>query len=175
LHSYFEDSTRVFIVTELCPNGNLFQYVLGHPEGLPENQVRGVMRDIVEGIQGIVTSNHLMTELHSHGIMHRDLKLSNILLDKDMYTVFPYSFSTDGEKIADFGLARIIDDSKSEEAFTFCGTPNYISPEILAREPYGLPSDIWSLGCILLTLLSGTPPFGVIPERGEYLTTGCGN
>ena len=44
----------MFIVTELCPNGNLFRYVMGHPEGLPEDQVRGVMTDIVKGIQGIV-------------------------------------------------------------------------------------------------------------------------
>jgi len=72
--------------------------------------------------------------------------------------------AVDSQKIADFGLARIIDDSKSENEFTFCGTPNYISPEILAKKPYGLASDIWSLGCIFLTLLTGTPPFAVHPH-----------
>lgn len=75
--------------------------------------------------------------------------------------------ATDLQKIADFGLARVIDDSKSEDEFTFCGTPNYISPEILAKKPYGLASDIWSLGCIYLTLLTGTPPFAVPPKRSH--------
>lgn len=51
LHSYFEDAKSVYIVTELCTNGNLYRYVSGHPEGLPEDQVRGIMRDIVEGVQ----------------------------------------------------------------------------------------------------------------------------
>jgi len=112
-----------------------------HPNGLSEDQVRGLMFDLVEGIQ----------QLHSQRVIHRDLKLSNILLDHDMRA-----------KIADFGLARIVnEDSTAQEPFTFCGTPNYISPEILAQRPYGLSSDIWSLGCVFLTLLTGTPPFAV--------------
>src|SRR5277367_786883 len=79
------------------------------------------------------------------------------------------------QKIAGFGLARIIDDSKTEDEFTFCGTPNYISPEILAKKPYGLSSDIWSLGCIFLTLLTGNPPFAVRPESAHTLTEGSRN
>ena len=141
LYSYFKDSKRFYIVTELCPYGNLHQYMRRHPNGLPEDQVRGLMLDITEGIQ----------QLHSQGVIHRDLKLSNILLDHDMRA-----------KIADFGLARIInEDSSAKEPFTFCGTPNYISPEILAQDSYGLSSDIWSLGCVFLTLLTGKPPFSV--------------
>ncbi|KAJ3309042.1 hypothetical protein HDU93_005623 [Gonapodya sp. JEL0774] len=61
-------------------------------------------------------------------------------------------------KLADFGLAARLDHPQSEQR-TMCGTPNYISPEILSRRPYGLASDAWSLGCLIATLVSGRPPF----------------
>ena len=79
--------------------------------------------------------------------MHRDLKLSNILLTSD-YKV----------KIIDFGLAVQLAHAE-EERETLCGTPNYISPEVIQNRPYGLQTDLWSLGCILYAMLTGTPPF----------------
>ena len=79
--------------------------------------------------------------------MHRDLKLSNILLTDDKVV-----------KIIDFGLAVQLADN-SEERETLCGTPNYISPEVIQNRPYGLSADLWSLGCIMFALLTGTPPF----------------
>jgi serine/threonine protein kinase len=81
------------------------------------------------------------------GIMHRDLKLSNILLTAEG-TV----------KIIDFGLAVQLGEL-TEERETLCGTPNYISPEVISNRPYGLSTDLWSLGCIMFAMLTGKPPF----------------
>ncbi|KAF7473273.1 serine/threonine-protein kinase PLK4 [Marmota monax] len=88
-----------------------------------------------------------MLYLHSHGILHRDLTLSNLLLTRNMNI-----------KIADFGLATQLT-MPHEKHYTLCGTPNYISPEIATRSAHGLESDVWSLGCMFYTLLIGRPPF----------------
>ena len=77
------------------------------------------------------------------------MKLSNLLLS--------HKFDL---KIADFGLAVKLVDPHGEQK-TMCGTPNYLSPEIVSRLPYGLSSDVWSLGCMMVTLLTGNPPFQV--------------
>ena len=80
--------------------------------------------------------------------MHRDLKLSNILISDDIKII----------KIIDFGLSVQLS-SLDEERQTLCGTPNYISPEVITNKSYGLSTDLWSLGCIMYALLTGTPPF----------------
>lgn len=98
---------------------------------------RHFMHQIVKG----------MLYLHTHGILHRDLTLSNLLLTSNMNI-----------KIADFGLATQLK-LPSEKHFTMCGTPNYISPEVATRSPHGLESDVWSLGCMFYAFLMGRPPF----------------
>ncbi|KAJ3350144.1 Serine/threonine-protein kinase plk4 [Kappamyces sp. JEL0680] len=145
LLNYFEDDEYVYLVMELCSNGNLYDYLKAGrsrsvtigAKRIAEDQVRSVALQLVNGL----------LYLHSNGIIHRDLKLSNLLLN-DKYQL----------KIADFGLAVKLLDAHSEQK-TMCGTPNYISPEIVSRLPYGLSSDVWSLGCMLVTLLTGSPPF----------------
>jgi len=87
--------------------------------------------------------------MQNMGVMHRDLKLGNILMTQESKQI----------KIIDFGLAVKLEVGEQGEQMTMCGTPNYISPEVLERQPYGLQSDLWSLGCILYALLTGTPPF----------------
>ncbi|CAG8509068.1 12766_t:CDS:2 [Ambispora leptoticha] len=137
LYYSFEDSRYFYMVMELCHNGELYKYIHQRRVPLSEAEARWVMIQIIEGL----------LYMHEHGIMHRDLKLSNILLTE-----------RNELKIADFGLATNINE-RNGEPNTLCGTPNYISPEIISRKPYGLATDVWSLGCMLATILTGQAPF----------------
>ncbi|XP_052077146.1 serine/threonine-protein kinase PLK4-like isoform X2 [Mytilus californianus] len=137
LYNYFEDSNYVYLVLEICHNGELNRYLKANCKVLSEMEARHFMVQIVSG----------MLYLHSHGILHRDLTLANLLLTKSMDV-----------KIADFGLATQLNFTE-EKHFTMCGTPNYISPEIAIRSAHGLETDVWSLGCMLYTFMVGKPPF----------------
>ena len=95
------------------------------------------MKQVIEGL----------LYLHSHSILHRDLSLANLLLTRAMDV-----------KIADFGLATQLS-GPNDKHFTMCGTPNYISPEIAMRSAHGLEADVWSIGCMLYTMMVGQPPF----------------
>ncbi|XP_073459848.1 serine/threonine-protein kinase PLK4 isoform X1 [Aquarana catesbeiana] len=137
LYNYFEDSNYVYLILEMCHNGEMNRFLKNRKKPFTENEARHFMEQIVKG----------MLYLHSHGILHRDLTLSNLLLSSDMNI-----------KIADFGLAAQLK-LPNEKHFTMCGTPNYIAPEIATRSAHGLESDVWSLGCMLYTFLVGRPPF----------------
>ncbi|KAK7806662.1 hypothetical protein U0070_021933 [Myodes glareolus] len=137
LYNYFEDNNYVYLVLEMCHNGEMNRYLKNRMKPFSESEARHFMHQIITG----------MLYLHSHGILHRDLTLSNILLTRNMNI-----------KIADFGLATQLK-MPHEKHYTLCGTPNYISPEIATRSAHGLESDIWSLGCMFYTLLIGRPPF----------------
>jgi len=94
--------------------------------------------------------------LHAHRIIHRDLKLGNLFLDKKMEI-----------KLGDFGLATKLD-FDGEKKRTICGTPNYIAPEVLeGKSGHSYEVDVWSLGVIIYTLIIGKPPF----ETNDVKTT----
>ncbi|KAF6306905.1 polo like kinase 4 [Rhinolophus ferrumequinum] len=137
LYNYFEDNNYVYLVLEMCHNGEMNRFLKNRRKPFSENEARQFMHQIITG----------MLYLHSHGILHRDLTLSNLLLTRNMNI-----------KIADFGLATQLK-MPHEKHYTLCGTPNYISPEIATRSAHGLESDVWSLGCMFYTLLIGRPPF----------------
>ncbi|KOB74646.1 Polo-like kinase 4 [Operophtera brumata] len=137
LHTFFEDAHYVYLVLELAHNGELAKHFKLGTRGLSEKAAADIFRQVLCGV----------LYLHAHNIIHRDLSLNNLLLTKDLNV-----------KIADFGLATQLN-GPDEKHVTMCGTPNYISPEVASRELHGLPADVWGLGCMLYTLLVGSPPF----------------
>ncbi|KAF9516514.1 hypothetical protein BS47DRAFT_670021 [Hydnum rufescens UP504] len=138
LLSVFQTANEYFHVLELCSSGTLASFLVNRPSRcLSENEARSLLRALIDGF----------TYLTRERVVHRDLKADNILLTED-YRV----------KLADFGLATKLEAPRFE-ASTFCGTPNYLSPEVIARQPYGLASDLWALGCLTITILTGKPPF----------------
>lgn len=133
----FEDDKNVYVLLELCSNQSLAD-MIHHRRNITETEARYFFVQILGAV----------SYMHCRGIVHRDLKLGNIFLDKDMNL-----------KVGDFGLAAKID-SKTPRRYTICGTPNYISPEILVRpHAHGFASDMWALGIILYAMLVGRPPF----------------
>jgi len=136
LLEFFEDAHCVYMVMELCSGGDLYK-LLRVRKKFNEDEAKSLIAQILSGL----------SYLHSHGIIHRDLKLSNLLLTQEGVL-----------KIADFGLAVKLEDD-NEEHFTICGTPNYIAPEISSENPHGLPVDLWAVGCLLYTMVAGRAPF----------------
>ena len=97
----------------------------------------------------------VLQQLHERGIVYRDLKSENLLLDTDGYI-----------KVVDFGFAKQI----SGPTYTICGTPDYIAPEIIGRKGHYLPADYWALGVLVYEMLTGGPPFSNpdTPEKMIY-------
>lgn len=120
---------------EYAKNGNLFGFVRRNPE-LPEARLRDFFAQTASGIQYI----------HSCGIVHRDIKPENILLDEELNV-----------KICDFGWSTALQGSAVRK--TFCGTYEYMAPEIFESSAYDFTVDIWSLGILLFELLHGFSPF----------------
>jgi serine/threonine protein kinase len=94
--------------------------------------------------------------LHNNKMLYRDLKPENILIDASGHI-----------KLTDFGLSKMVKKTK-EKAFTICGTPQYLAPEILSDDGYDKTVDWWSLGCVMFEMLTGSAPFRI--PKGSYLT-----
>lgn len=145
LFSYFEDSNFVYVILELCRRKSLME-LHKRRHAITEPETRYFMRQILLGCQ----------YLHENKIIHRDLKLGNIFLNDQMEI-----------KLGDFGLATKLD-YDGERKRTLCGTPNYIAPEVLGKKGHSYEVDVWSLGCILYTLLVGKPPFETQTLKDTY-------
>ncbi|CDO68443.1 hypothetical protein BN946_scf184704.g6 [Trametes cinnabarina] len=143
----FEDDANVYMTLELCHNGSLMD-MLRRRKRFTEPEARYFMVQLIGAC-------HYM---HNHQVIHRDLKLGNIFLDRNMNV-----------KVGDFGLAALIE-SPGERKKTICGTPNYIAPEVLfdTANGHSFEVDTWSTGVILYTLVVGRPPFQTKDVKAIY-------
>jgi len=132
----FQNPQKLYLVMDYCQGGELFFHIQ-RVERFNEEAVKFYASQLVLAIE----------HLHANNIIYRDLKPENVLIDKEGYV-----------KITDFGLSKqnILD---NHSANSFCGTPEYLAPEILENAGHGKAVDWWSLGAIIYEMLTGLPPF----------------
>ncbi|KAM6088868.1 serine/threonine-protein kinase 17A [Chlamydotis macqueenii] len=140
LHEVYETATEMILVLEYAAGGEIFdQCVAEREEAFKEQDVKRLMKQILEGV----------SFLHRSNVVHLDLKPQNILLT---------SKSPLGDvKIVDFGLSRIM--KSSEELREIMGTPEYVAPEVLSYDPISTATDMWSIGVLAYVMLTGISPF----------------
>ncbi|CAD8194709.1 unnamed protein product [Paramecium octaurelia] len=142
----FEDNENVYILLELCQNQTLNE-LLKRRRRITQIEVQCYLKQLIGALKYI----------HSHRVLHRDLKLGNLFINDKMEL-----------KLGDFGLATKLD-YDGQRRHTICGTPNYIAPEILdERMGHSYQADIWSVGVIIYTLLIGKPPFETSDVKTTY-------
>ena len=134
----FQDDVRLYIVSDFMQGGDMF-YHLHVKKVFPEEMVKFYIIEIVLALEF----------LHKNNMIYRDLKPENILMSADGHI-----------KISDFGLSKILS-SIDDKAFTLCGTPQYIAPEVLKNKGYDKDIDWWSLGCFIYETSTGFLPFPI--------------
>lgn len=143
----FQTEEKLYLITEYMPGGELF-FHLKKEQIFSEKKAKFYICEIVLALE----------HLHKNKIIYRDLKPENILLDERGHI-----------KLTDFGLSKLIDNygnstnpsiiNNKEQAFTICGTPEYLAPEVLLGNGYNKAVDWWSLGILLFEMLNGRSPF----------------
>ncbi|NXI45321.1 HUNK kinase, partial [Galbula dea] len=143
LYETLETNNSYYMVMELCLGGDLLDRICDQKR-LSEREVRRYTRQILSAVE----------HLHHQGIVHRDLKIENFLLDEN-----------NNIKIVDFGLSNTAkcEGLSQELLHTQCGSPAYAAPELLAHRKYGPKVDVWSIGVSMFAMLTGTLPFTVEP------------
>uniref|UniRef100_A0A8C5EMM1 Protein kinase C n=1 Tax=Gouania willdenowi TaxID=441366 RepID=A0A8C5EMM1_GOUWI len=147
LHSCFQTESRLFLVIDYVNGGDLM-FHMQRQRKLPEEHARFYASEICIALNF----------LHEKGIIYRDLKLDNVLLDHDGHI-----------KITDYGMCKE-GIRPGDTTSTFCGTPNYIAPEILRGEDYGFSVDWWALGVLMFEMMAGRSPFDIITDNPDMNT-----
>lgn len=135
LYKTFKDRKFLYMLLEVCLGGELWT-ILRDRGSFDDNTTRFYVACVIEAF----------SYLHSKGIVYRDLKPENLLLDEKGYC-----------KLVDFGFAKKI--GFGRKTWTFCGTPEYVAPEIILNKGHDFAADYWSLGILMYELLTGSPPF----------------
>eukprot|EP00003_Mantamonas_plastica_P023014 TRINITY_DN4033_c0_g2_i16.p1 TRINITY_DN4033_c0_g2~~TRINITY_DN4033_c0_g2_i16.p1 ORF type:complete len:535 (-),score=184.43 TRINITY_DN4033_c0_g2_i16:528-2132(-) len=154
LHYSFQTDSKLYMCLDYVDGGELF-YHLKHAGSFPEELARFYIAEICS----------VLGFLHQHNIVYRDLKPENVLLTKDGHI-----------KITDFGLAKsgitsVGGKAEGETTKTFCGTPEYLAPEVLTGIGHGKAVDWWSAGILLYEMLTGMPPFYSNNRNEMYILT----
>ncbi|RLN89881.1 hypothetical protein BBJ28_00016091 [Nothophytophthora sp. Chile5] len=138
LYSAFQTDRDLNFVLEYCQGGELFYHLQQQrSQKFDEQATRFYAAEVLSAL----------SELHSHGVVYRDLKPENVLLDAQGHV-----------KLADFGFAKQ-EMAPGQRTYSFCGSPEYLSPEMVNKDGHGIETDMWSFGCFCYELLTGSPPF----------------
>lgn len=143
LYKTFKDRKYLYMLMEPCLGGELWTILRNHTR-FEDDQAKFYTACVIEAFD----------YLHTKKVIYRDLKPENILLDSSGYV-----------KIVDFGFAKQLGSEGC--AWTFCGTPEYVAPEIITNKSHDHRADIWSLGILMYELLTGRPPFTNRPDKGQ--------
>ncbi|XP_063969127.1 cGMP-dependent protein kinase 1-like isoform X4 [Lytechinus pictus] len=144
LFKTFRDKKYIYMLMEVCLGGELWT-ILRDKGHFDDRTARFCTACVVEAFH----------YLHSRGVVYRDLKPENLLLDNKGYV-----------KLVDFGFAKKI--GFGRKTWTFCGTPEYVAPEIILNKGHDLSCDYWSLGILIFELLTGNPPFSATDPMKTY-------
>lgn len=142
-HCCFQDEARLFVVMEYIQGRDLAYYIYQLGQEFSEDRARFHCAEVVLALRF----------LHRQGVVHRDVKLENIILDQHGHC-----------KILDFSMSKELNRCDYLRTATFCGSPPYVSPEMIKKCEYGFSIDWWAFGVMVYEMLLGEPPFG---DRGE--------
>ena len=140
IKSAFQDTSKLYIVSEFMQGGDMFYHMHDGKIIIFNNEkTKFYIMELVLALEF----------LHKNNMVYRDLKPENILLDSKGHV-----------KLTDFGLSKILE-TEDDKAFTICGTPQYLAPEVLNKKGYNKSVDWWSLGCVMYEMLTGRIPFPI--------------
>lgn len=134
----FQTRNCLYLVTDFYEGGDLFSFLRSHHHDVRESQAIRIIAEVVLALQS----------MHEMGIAYRDLKPENVLLDKDGHV-----------RLADLGLAKVLNRENDYLTSTICGSLSYAAPEMLSEKQYGIGFDMWTLGVFIYQVLTGDMPF----------------